>query len=255
MPPDSHWKAGDRERRKSPFSSVCETRPYTYTGVLPARVLSRVETVTPPRSKVTSQTGCVEIGQTAKRAHVIVANFNDEPLTIPKCTATGVAESVSENVVNLVNSGEQTVAKLPTIPESTIIGISEPVSEAAVNLEKPGGQSGAKSPTVPRRKRRNLRPLWNLNNTLETRLWYFHQILPRLDHRRDVLDLGRIALKSSFSVATGLDLHPPTIHPNHLNPERNCRIQESNPRPPGQEQGRFRTCRLVKNKLDLRYLH
>jgi len=124
-----------------------------------------------------------------------------------------------------------------------------------VNLEKLGGQSGAKSPTVPRRKKRNLRPLWNLNNTFETRLWYFHHILPRLDHRRDVLDLGEDALKSSFGVATGLDLHPPTIHPNHLNPERNCRIQESNPRSLVPERGPFRTCRLVKNKLDLCYLH
>jgi len=197
----------------------------------------------------------VETGQAVNRAHVIVENFSDEPLTIPKSTVTGVAETVSENVVNLVNSGEQTVAKLPTMPKPTIVGIPEPVSEAAVNLEKSGGQSGAKSPTVPRRKRRNLRPLWILSNTLETRLWYFHQILPRLDHRRDVLDLGENVLKSSFGVATGLDLHPPTIHPNHLNPERNCRLQDSNPRSPGPEQGRFVTCRLVKNKLDPCYLH
>ena len=55
--------------------------------------------------------------------------------------------------MNLVNSGEQTVAKLPTIPKPTIVGIPEPVSEAAVSLEKSGGQLGAKSPTVPLEKR------------------------------------------------------------------------------------------------------
>jgi len=92
-------------------------------GVLPARVLTRVETVTGQSSKVTSQTGCVEIGQAVNRAHVVVANFSDEPSTIPKSTVTGVAEPFSENVVNLVNSGEQTVAKLPTMPKPKIVGI------------------------------------------------------------------------------------------------------------------------------------
>ena len=95
-----------------------------------------------------------------------MVNFFDEPLTIPKCTVTGVAEPVSENVMNLVNSGEQTVAKLPTITKPTLIGLPEPVSEAPVNLEKSSGQPGANLPKIPRRKRRNLRSLWNLNNTL-----------------------------------------------------------------------------------------
>ena len=157
---------------------MCGTRPYTYTGFLPARVVTRVETVTPQNSKVTSQTGFVEIGQTVYRAHVVVANFNDEPLTVPNSTVIGVAEPVSENVVNFMNSGKQTVAKLPTMPKPTIVGIPETFSEAAVNLEKSGGQSGTKSPTIPLRKRSNFRPLWSLKNTLETRLWYFHQILP-----------------------------------------------------------------------------
>jgi len=70
---------------------------------------------------VTSQTGFVEIGQAVKRTHVVVENFIDEPLTVSKSTVTGVAEIVSENVVNLVNSGEQTVTKLPTMANPTII--------------------------------------------------------------------------------------------------------------------------------------
>jgi len=78
-------------------------------GVLTVCVLTWVEMVTPQPSKVTSQTGCVEIGAAVNRAHVVVANFSDEPLTIPKCTVTGVAEPVSENLVNLVNSGGQSL--------------------------------------------------------------------------------------------------------------------------------------------------
>ena len=184
-----------------------------------------------------------------------MANFSDEPLTIPKSTVRGVAEPVSENLVNLVNLEEQTVAKLWTMPKPTIIGIPEPVSEAPVNPGKSSGQSGTKSPTVPCRKRRNLHPVWNLNNTLETRLWYFHQILPRLDHQCDLLDLGGNVLNSSFGIAMGVDLHPPTIHPNHLDPQRNFRIQELNPHSPGQEQIRFVTSMLIKNKLDPYYWH
>ena len=127
MPLDSHGKAGDRERRKSP-SLVCvcvcvcvcvEPALIPMQGVLPARVLTRVETVTPQSSKVTSQTGCVESGQAVNRAHVVVANFSDEPLTIPKATVISVAEPVSENMVNLVNSGEERVVKLRTKRSTT----------------------------------------------------------------------------------------------------------------------------------------
>jgi len=68
---------------------------------------------------VTSQTGCVESGQAVNRAHVVVANFSDEPLTIPKATVISVAEPVSENMVNLVNSGEERVVKLRTKRSTT----------------------------------------------------------------------------------------------------------------------------------------
>ena len=58
----------------------------------------------------------METGQSVNRAHVVVANFSEEPLTIPKSTVIGIAEPVSENMVNLVNSGEERFAKLPTVP-------------------------------------------------------------------------------------------------------------------------------------------
>ena len=43
-----------------------------------------------------------------------MANFSDEPLTIPKSTVLGVVESVSETWVNLVNSDGQTIEMVPT---------------------------------------------------------------------------------------------------------------------------------------------
>ena len=67
-------------------------------GVLPARVLARVETVTPQISKVTSKTGGVEIESAVNRANVVVTNFSDEPLMIPKSTVVGVTENVGKFV-------------------------------------------------------------------------------------------------------------------------------------------------------------
>jgi len=85
-------------------------------GVQPASVLTRVGTVTPqPPSQVTSRHGRVETGAAGNHAHVLVANFSDETLIIPKSTVTGIAEPVSEALANLVNSGEQTGAKSPTV--------------------------------------------------------------------------------------------------------------------------------------------
>ena len=58
----------------------------------------------------------IKKGAASDRALVLVANFSDEPLTIPKSTVLGVAESVLETWVNLVNSDRQTTAKVPTEP-------------------------------------------------------------------------------------------------------------------------------------------
>ena len=46
----------------------------------------------------------------------MVANFSDKPLIIPKPTVIGIAEQVSEALVKLVKSGEQSGAKPPTAP-------------------------------------------------------------------------------------------------------------------------------------------
>ena len=168
MPPDGQGRP-EIEKGVSLPSLVCvEHALIPIQGGFPARDLTRVEKFIPQPSKVTSQPGCVETGATVNRSHLMTENGSDEPLTTPK---------------------------------PTFIGISETASEARVNLVNTGGESGAESPTVRRRKRRNLRPLWNLNSTLETGLWYFHQILPRLDHRCELLNLDGNVLKSLLGVA------------------------------------------------------
>ena len=95
------------------------------------------------------------------------------------------------------------------------------VRKSRIYMRKPQKSPASKRPLIVvghgsyglQKHHNNLSPLWNLNNTLETRLLYFHQILPRLDKRRDVLDIGGNILKSSFGVATDLELIS-TNHPS-----------------------------------------
>jgi hypothetical protein len=52
-----------------------------------------------------------------------------------------------------------------------------------------------------------LKQIDSLQNTLEARIEYFHQVLPKLDSRRGLLDLGGNVLKSLFGVATIANLN------------------------------------------------
>jgi hypothetical protein len=46
----------------------------------------------------------------------MLANFRDEPLTIPKATVLGVAEGISESTVDKINTGGQASSSVPTRP-------------------------------------------------------------------------------------------------------------------------------------------
>jgi len=58
-----------------------------------------------------------------------------------------------------------------------------------------------------------LKQVQDLRNTLESRVWNLYQVLPRLDSRRGLLDLGGNILRSLFSVATIANLHQ--LHLTH----------------------------------------
>jgi len=72
-------------------------------GILLARVPSRVGTSV----HETSQPG---------RALVMLVNFSHENLTLPKSTVLGVAEEVSEELVDKINKPEQTSLDSPARP-------------------------------------------------------------------------------------------------------------------------------------------
>jgi hypothetical protein len=93
-------------------------RKYNSCNVQPkcTFALTRVGTATPRPSDAMSRSSGGKKEAASDRALVLVANFSDEPLTILKSTGLGVAESVSETWVNLVNSDGQTTEKVPTEP-------------------------------------------------------------------------------------------------------------------------------------------
>jgi len=92
------------KKERSLPSLVCvEPATIPLEGILPACVLSRVGTSV----HETLQPG---------RALVILANFSHETLTLPKSTVLGVAEGVSEELIDKINKPEQTSLDSPARP-------------------------------------------------------------------------------------------------------------------------------------------
>ena len=73
-------------------------------GILPARALSRAERP----EHVTSQDDRKPTESLHNCACVMVANFSDEALTIPKATVLGIAEGISESMVDKINVKSET---------------------------------------------------------------------------------------------------------------------------------------------------
>jgi len=72
-------------------------------GILPASALSRVESNGQETSRVISQSIHSETGAPSRCAYVMLANFSNEPLVVPKVTVLGVAREISESFVKNIN--------------------------------------------------------------------------------------------------------------------------------------------------------
>ena len=70
--------------------------------VHPARVLTRVQAR--PSRRLTSPQGRIVSEAARNCACVMITNFSDEALTVPKATVLGVAEEMSESVVDRINT-------------------------------------------------------------------------------------------------------------------------------------------------------
>ena len=63
-----------------------------------------------------SQDGHKPTGRLHSCACVMVANFSDEAITIPKATVLGIAEGISESMVDKINARSETNLIEPAKP-------------------------------------------------------------------------------------------------------------------------------------------
>lgn len=75
-------------------------------GIFIARGLSRVRPRADETSRVMSKDDHSGVRARNSCALVMMVNFSEEPLTIPKATFLGVAEEISENLVDRINQGD-----------------------------------------------------------------------------------------------------------------------------------------------------
>ena len=87
----------------------------TIEGISPARALTRNEPSARQSSRMTSPVSSSVI-QRADRAYVMLTNFSGEELTVPKATVLGVAEEVSEDIVDKINTEKESDTDSSTKP-------------------------------------------------------------------------------------------------------------------------------------------
>jgi hypothetical protein len=81
-------------------------------GVHPARVITRVR----KRSslQLTSLQGHIFSEAPRNCAYVMITNYSDEELTVPKATVLGIAEDISESIVVKINREGESRFDVPT---------------------------------------------------------------------------------------------------------------------------------------------
>ena len=101
------------KKQKLPLLVCIEPVQIPIEGILPARAPSRVEQ---PEHVMRSQDDRKPTGRLHSCACVMVANFSDEALTIPKSKVLGIAEGISESMVDKINAKSETNLMEPAKP-------------------------------------------------------------------------------------------------------------------------------------------
>jgi len=92
------------DEKQNPPPLVCiEPAKIPIEGILPARGLSRDQTKANDPPRVTSSHSGDMTQTRNSQAMVMVANVSDEQLIIPKATVLGVAEEITEELVDRIN--------------------------------------------------------------------------------------------------------------------------------------------------------
>jgi len=96
------------EQEQEPPPLVCIEPPHIPTeGVLPTRALTRVECSPSKTSLMTSQADHKAARSPNTSAYVMLANFSDQTLTVPKPTVLGIAEEASEPLIDRINQRKE----------------------------------------------------------------------------------------------------------------------------------------------------
>jgi len=101
-----------KEQKLPPLSCI-EPVHIPIEGILPARAVSRVEQ---PERGMTSRDDRNPTERLHSCACVMLVNFSDEALTIPKTTVLGIAEGISESLVDKINARPEANSTEPAKP-------------------------------------------------------------------------------------------------------------------------------------------
>ena len=105
------------EKEKEPPTLVCiEPAQIPVEGIFPARALTRVGSSIHESPQSAPRADDAETGYADSHAYVLLTNFSKEILTVPKSTVLGVAEEVSEQLIDEVNPASQTDTQTPPKP-------------------------------------------------------------------------------------------------------------------------------------------
>jgi hypothetical protein len=85
--------------QESPPLVCIEPAHIPIEGVLPARALTRVECSPSKTSPMTSRAHHKAVRSPNTSAYVMLANFSDQTLTVPKSTVLGISEEASEPLI------------------------------------------------------------------------------------------------------------------------------------------------------------
>jgi len=90
-------------------SLVCiEPATIHVQGVFSARALTRVATREREPAQLTSPPEQANTDASASNVYVMLANFSQEELILPKATVLGLAEEVSETLIDQINTESST---------------------------------------------------------------------------------------------------------------------------------------------------
>jgi len=96
------------EQEQKPPPLVCiEPAHIPIKGVLPAHTLTRVECRPNKTSHMTSRADQKAARSPNTSACVMLVNFRDQTLTVPKSTVLGIAEEASEPLIDRINQRKE----------------------------------------------------------------------------------------------------------------------------------------------------